>query len=215
MPPDRPSDHRLILSGATPLAVGHLRQIFDDPRDPAQVIKIMRADAVEARWGAAARWYKRLPLPLHYTGHVRELKEYISREARHPGRAPIAHMIGVVETDLGLGLVAEKVRGPDGRLAPTLAERYQNERGFSPALERDLAEFLDALLESQVIVGDLHAWNIVYGSDSRGGPRFVLIDGFGEKRVIPLTSMSDWYNRRNTRRLYRRMREQLVTLVPL
>lgn len=215
MPSGSTNDHLLRLADAAPLAVGHLRQIFEDPRDPTQLIKIMRADAVEARWGPGARWYKRLPRPLHYTGHVRELKEYISREARHPGRAPIARMIGVVETDLGLGLISEKVCAADGRLAPTLAERYLDERGFSPALERDLAVFLDALLESQVIVGDLHAWNLVYGSDSRGGQRFVLIDGFGEKRAIPITSMSAWFNRRNTLRLYRRMREQLVTLVPL
>ena len=59
------------------------------------------------------------------------------------------------------------------------------------------------------------AWNIVYGSDSRGGPRFVLIDGFGEKHFIPRASMSRTLNAWNTHKLYRRMREQVQREVPL
>jgi hypothetical protein len=206
----------LRLADAVPLAVGHLREVYADPRDPTQIIKIMRADAVAVRWGGAARWYKRLPRALHYTGFVRELKEYIAAEARRPGgHAPIARMLGIVETDLGLGLVSEKVRAANGALAPTLAALYERERGFSTVLEGELAHFLESLLDCNVIVGDLHAWNIVHGSDSRGGPRLVLIDGFGEKHVIPRASMSRRFNAWNTRQRYRRMREQLRRLVPL
>jgi hypothetical protein len=124
-------------------------------------------------------------------------------------------MVGLVETDLGLGLVSEKVVGMDGVLASTLAAVYQKERGFSPALEAVLEKFLDGLLESNVIVGDMHAWNIVYGADSRGGPRLVMIDGVGGKHAIPLSSMSRAVNRYRTRRLYRRMRAQLERLVPI
>ena len=192
-----------------------MRKIFVDPRDDHLLIKVLRSDAIERRWGAAAPWTKCLPRARHFTGFVRELKEYIIARARHPQRTlPIPRMVGLVETDLGLGLVSEKVRGVDGGLAPTLAVRYARERGFSVAIERDLALFLDDLLACDIVLGDMHAWNIVHGSDSRGGPRFVLVDGFGEKHAIPLTSMSTWLNRRNTRRLYRRMRAQLTELVP-
>jgi hypothetical protein len=206
----------LHLTEATALATGQLRHIFEDPRDPTQLIKVLRADAIERRWGPDAPWYKRLPRVRHYTGFVRELKEYIATRARAPERhAPIARMIGLVETDLGLGLVTEKVRGSDGGLAPTLAVLYERERGFSATMERDLARFLDDLLACNVIIGDMHAWNIVYGRDSRGDERFVMIDGFGEKHAIPFTSMSLRVNARNTRKLYLRMREQLRRLVPL
>lgn len=198
------------------LATGQLRQIFQDPRDPRLLIKVLRADAIERRWGARAPWYKRLPRALHYGGFIRELKEYIATRARTPGRdAPIARVIGVVDTDLGLGLVTEKVYSAEGGLAPTLAALYERERGFNAAIESELERFLDGLLACNVIVGDMHAWNIVLGSDSRGGERFVLIDGFGEKHVIPVASMSRRFNARNTRKLYRRMREQLRRLVPL
>jgi len=203
----------LRLADTKPLAVGHLRQVFEHPLDPDLIVKVMRSDAVAQR---SARWHKRLARALHYGGYVRELKEYISTRARFPQLdAPIARMVGVVPTDLGLGLVAEKVRSADGTMAPTLARRYELERGFSASIEQGLAEFLDGLLASNVIVGDMHAWNIVHGSDSRGGPRFVLIDGFGEKHFIPLASMNRTWNVRNTHRLYRRMRAQLQVEVPL
>lgn len=218
MPPVM-TDHgapALRLSDATPIASGQIRRIFEHPHDARLLIKILRPDSIERRWKGPLRAWKRLARALHYNGHVRELREYITACARHPARpAPIARTIGVIETDLGLGLVAEKVVGPGSILAPTLATRYASEGGFSAALERDLEELLEGLLACNVIVGDMHAWNIVYGSDSRGGPRFVLIDGFGEKLAIPLTSMSQRFNAHNTRRLYRRMREQLAQLVPL
>jgi hypothetical protein len=61
----------------------------------------------------------------------------------------------------------------------------------------------------------MHAWNIVYGSDSRGGPRLVMIDGFGEKHAIPVSSMSRVINRYRTKRLLKRMIEQVERLVPI
>ena len=204
----------LRLSGTAPIAVGHLREVYEHPHASELLVKIMRADAVATRWGASARWYKRLPRARHYTGYVRELKEYVAAQVLGSG-APIARMIGLTETDLGLGLISEKVRDDDGHLAPTLAALYRRDNGFSPRIEQALARLLEDLLAFNVIVGDMHAWNIVYGSDSRGGPRFVMIDGFGEKHVIPRSSMSRHLNAWNTRKLYRRMRAQLVLEVPL
>ncbi len=215
-PPPSPSPSVLRLAQTEPLAVGHLRKVYQHPLERDFVVKVMREDAVEARWGAGGRWYKKLVRARQYAGYVRELKEYIAAQARFAaGNAPIARMVGLAETDLGLGLVSEKVRGTDGGLAPTLAALYAREGGFDARIESDLERFLAGLLACNVIVGDMHAWNIVHGADSRGGPRFVLIDGFGEKHVLPRSSMSRRLNAWNTRKLFRRMREQLVRLVPL
>jgi hypothetical protein len=204
------------LASRTPIAIGQLRQIFEHPSDPHLLIKVVRADAIAARWGGARRWYKRIPRALHYTGYVRELKEYIAIQARAPrSNPPIALMVGIVHTDLGLGLISEKVRDEAGAAGPTLAKLYELNRGFTPWMEQALAVFLRDLQASNVIVGDLHAWNLVYGSDSRGGPRLVLVDGFGEKNIIPANSISRAFNRWNNGRLYRRMRQQLIDLVRL
>ncbi|HKE48337.1 MAG TPA: YrbL family protein [Rhodanobacteraceae bacterium] len=215
MPTDSPTAPPLALASAAPLAVGHLRNVFQHPEHEGELIKIMRPEAVASRWNGPRRWHKRLPRTRHYVGYLRELKEYIGARARAPEvDAPIARMLGVVETDLGLGLVSEKVVDGEGALAPTLAAVY-GRRGFTPELETALGQFLKGLLDANVIVGDMHAWNIVYGSDSRGGPRLVMIDGFGEKHAIPVSSMSRGINRYRTHRLYRRMLEQLERLVPV
>lgn len=205
----------LQLADRAPLAVGHLRYVFQHPGNRNELIKVMRADAVASRWNRKSRWAKRLPRTRHYIGYLRELKEYIAARARSThGEPPIARMVGLIETDLGLGLVSEKVVSPDGTLAPTLAAVYER-RGFTPDLRSALDAFLGGLLDSNVIVGDMHAWNIVYGSDSRGGPRLIMIDGFGEKHAIPISSMSRAVNRYRTNRLYRRMIAQLERLVPI
>jgi hypothetical protein len=210
-----PPSSVLRLASDTPLAVGHLRSVFQHPLHGDELIKVMRADAVASRWNAPARWHKRLPRTRHYVGYLRELKEYIGARARAPDvDAPIARMIGVVDTDLGLGLVSEKVVDASGGLAPTLAAVYEK-RGFTPELNEALTGFLRGLLDGNVIVGDMHAWNIVLGSDSRGGPRLIMIDGFGEKHAIPISSMSRAINRYRTRRLHRRMLAQLERLVPI
>jgi hypothetical protein len=216
MPDDQLTSQLILaLAAAEPLAVGHLRSVFQHPVQRDELIKVMRADAVASRWNAPGRWHKRLPRTRHYVGYLRELKEYIGVRARAPEiEAPIARMVGIVDTDLGLGVVSEKVVDANGALAPTLAAVYEK-RGFTPELGAALLQFLAGLLAGNVIVGDMHAWNIVYGSDSRGGPRLVMIDGFGEKHAIPISSMSRAINRYRTNRLYKRMLAQLQRLVPV
>jgi hypothetical protein len=210
-----PSEPVLRLSGTEPIAVGHLRSVYQHPHRASELIKVMRADAIEKRWNAPNRWAKRLPRARHYVQYLRELKEFVVARARAPDiDVPIARMLGVVDTDLGLGLVSEKVVDANGALAPTLADVYAK-RGFTPELDAALAKFSADLLAANTIVGDMHAWNIVYGSDSRGGPRLVMIDGFGEKHAIPVSSVSRAINRYRTKRLLKRMVEQVKELVPV
>lgn len=206
----------LRLADAKPIAVGQLRAVYQHPLQRDELVKVIRPGMAEARLKRHGSWLKRLPRAQHYVGYLREIKEYVAARARAPERdPPIARMIGVVDTDLGLGLVCEKVVDAEGALAPTLAAMYERARGYSPAINEALATFLEGLLACNVIVGDMHAWNIVYGSDSRGGDRFVMIDGFGEKHAIPLSSMSRAMNRYRTRRVFARMLVRLQQLVPI
>ena len=186
------------------MAVGNHRAVYQHPQHADLLIKVIPAAAIAQRWDAPGRWLKRLPRARQYSGFVRELKEYIAIQARAPqGAAPIARMTGIVETDLGLGLVCEKVIAADSSLAPSLHAIYLRNSGAAARTDGALDRLLAELLRYNVIVGDLHPGNIVYGSDSRGGPHLLLIDGFGEKHVLPGNSMNRWLNRRNTLRLYR------------
>lgn len=203
----------LSLANQPPLAIGNLRAIHQHPQHADWLIKTLRPEAVARRFEAPGRWLKRLPRARQYTGFVRELKEYAALVARAPqgGIAPVARILGIVETDLGLGLVSEKIVDADGALAPSLHAIYRRNGGATEWTDAALDTLLEELLRFNVIVGDLHASNIVHGRDSRGGaPRLLLVDGFGEKNFVPLNSMSRWLNQRNTRRVYRRLRKILM-----
>jgi hypothetical protein len=201
------------LKPLTPVAAGHLRLVYDHPAQRDCLIKVMRPEMVAKRWGGARRWYKRIPRAQQYTGFVRELKEYVGIHARFPdGKPPIARTLGVVETDHGMGLIVERVRGPDEKPGPTLEALVKRHAGVPPWLEQALVEFFADLERYNVIVGDMHPGNLVYGEDSRGGPRLVLIDGFGEKNFIPRCTLSRAVNRWNTRRWVERLRRKMARL---
>src|SRR5690349_19836104 len=139
------------LKSSTPIAAGHLRLVYDHPSQPECLIKVMRPEMVAKRW---ARWHKRVPRAQHYTGFVRELKEYIGLQARLPGASPpIARTLGVVETDIGLGLIVERVRGDDGKPGPTL-ESIVRRDGMAPWVVAALEKFRADLFRYNVIVGD-------------------------------------------------------------
>ena len=197
----------LALQHAEPIANGHLRRIFQHPDAPDLLVKVMREDAIAERW-TNAPWYRKRVRTGPYAGFIREFKEYVASRHYAPARiSPLARIVGLEDTDLGLGLVVEKVRAPDGGLAPTL-DAWVRRDGFTPAVQAALDEFLDGMLAHNVIAGDLHAWNVVHGEDSRGGQRLVMIDGFGEKNVIPHCSMSRRHNASRTLRKFRRMVER-------
>lgn len=203
----------LELSKFQPLALGHQRAVYQHPRLPNLVIKTMRPESVARRWDAPGKWLKRLPRTRQYVGYLRETREYIAAHVRVDADPPLARIAGLVETDVGLGLVCEKVLGPDGQMAPTLFQCWLDHGGEPPWAARALADFLDGLLRHNVIVGDLNAANLVYGSDSRGGPRILMVDGFGEKALVPLSSLSRRFNRHAILRRYRRLLRDLATPV--
>jgi hypothetical protein len=209
--PDHPGT--LELSGLEPIALGHQRAVYQHPEAPHLLVKTMRPESVAKRWDASGQWAKRLPRTRQYFSYVREFKEYVAAHVQPDAEPPIVRIVGLVNTDVGLGLVCEKVRDARGGMAPTLHQCWL-ENGGEPAWARaELEKFRDGLLRYNVIVGDLNASNLVYGSDSRGGPRLVMIDGFGEKNGIPLNSMWRRFNRHTIHRRYRRMLRELATPV--
>ncbi|HET6545622.1 MAG TPA: YrbL family protein [Rhodanobacteraceae bacterium] len=196
----------LALAHIQPLATGRHRFVFQHPGDDDLLIKVMRPQAVQARQRGARRFRR----GGRYTGFVRELKEYVALRARtDAGDLPVARVGGIVETDLGLGLLVEKIRASDRQLAPTL-ERLGREQGFTPALETALAVLVDRLIEFDIVLGDLHAGNIVHRDHGSDQACFVLIDGFGEKNIVPLRSMSRRVSRYNTLRLHRKLCRDMI-----
>jgi hypothetical protein len=198
----------LALRHLQPLAKGNVRFVFEHPENPNLLVKVMRPDLVEARYGEGAAWFRRGRRFDPYLLFVREIREYVAAYASHGRSLPFAQTVrGLAETDLGLGLVTDAARGPDGKLAPTLAKLIQV-GDFDEAAESALETFLAGLLESDLVVSDLHERNTVYASRADGERFFVMIDGLGSSNV--LKSWSRALNRRSKVKRIVRLRKRIA-----
>jgi len=195
-----------VLSDRKPLASGSTRAVYVHPEDQDLLIKVMRADIIEKRYGTGRPWYKRQRRYRHFISYLREVREEIALRAQCGGRHPkcLQKVVGFVETDLGLGLVVEAVRAKGGALAvplPTLISEGRFDGQARAALDDCLAE----LLELPVVIGDLHGANLVYAWSEEHGNHFVLIDGVGCKTLIPVNRLSRIINRYSKRRMFERL----------
>jgi hypothetical protein len=166
----------------------------------------MRPDFL-ARRRVNTRWAHRYKRARILSIFVREISEQLILigKGENP-RLFLERIVGFCDTDLGLGMVVETLRGSDGSLAPSLTA-ILNDRAFDAAAERDLDCFLAAVLASNITLGGLNPGNILYAVHPEGGQRFVLIDGFGEGALVPLRGMFRVLNRRSKRAQIQRLQQ--------
>ena len=164
-----------------------MRDIYAFPGRPDRLIKVIVAgkrDAYAARRGTARGRIEDALFGPYRTFQL-EFKTYLAamvRAERLDLPNPIAAIDGIVRTTEGLGQVVEMIPRRGGGLAPTLRHVLNGGRfdgGMVDALN-DLVALLDRLA---VPMPDLTANNIVW-HERRS--RFVVVDGFGEKTVLPV-----------------------------
>lgn len=205
----------LDLSGQKPLAAGRKQSVYDHPEIAGLLVKILTDGPErrrlfprysEYRYGSYRPWH-------------REASEYLSILNR--GSAEIERLsrfYGFVPTTSGPGLVVEKLTGPDGRLAPTLREQVRaTPKGSQQRdlLRAEVEDLLGDLSRARIIVGDLHAGNIVRAAERDN--RLVIVDGLGERTLLPLTQISNTAyraaherRRRNLMRTIERAKHHIV-----
>lgn len=196
----------IVLESRTPIASGNNRDVFVHPDDSDLLIKTVKADALEKRSSPDAHWTKRLFRRYkHYQTFLRECQEHIVSHLDKGGVPDFMHtVVGFAETDRGLGLVVRAERDREGNHAKTLAQLIAQglyDHKAKAALEKFKSDFL----ESDVIVTDLGHGNLVYAYDEKRGSRFVVIDGYGEKNIIPFNSSFRWCNLRSKRKRVTRL----------
>ncbi len=191
------------LTGRVPLRTSQNYEIFQHPEMDGALLKV-RVDEpkrnhlipryAEWRYGNLRQWN-------------REANEYLA--ALHRGCPEIerlAKFMGYAPTSRGPAIVVEKMTGPDGDLAPSLHAEMMAANGDPDVLQKlraDLLELLDDLERGRIIVGDMGIGNIVRAQE-RGG-KLVVIDGLGERVLLPLTLFSDWAFRKSMARRRARM----------
>jgi hypothetical protein len=205
----------LALQHLDPVARGSARLVFEHPQRPDLLVKVMRPKHLEARYGKGAAWFRRRRRYDPYVLFLREIREYVAAYASHGKSLPIAQQVrGLVETDLGLGLLVEAVRGPDGALAPTVAKLIAK-GDYDDSAQAALESFLRELLQSDIVVADLHERNMVYAGGADSLPRFVMIDGLGSSTLIPFKSWSRTLNRRSKEKRIRRLRANIARRIAM
>lgn len=192
------------------LASGGNRLVYRHPDEPRHLIKVFRTEYVRDHWGARIRFRKRWKRLRQYELFNREVQEYLSAHAGDPRTLAFTQkVVGFAETDLGLGLVVEGLFDREGALAPTLS-RLVTEKRFDETARAALTEFSAALLESRVVISDLHWGNLVYAYSERRGNHFVMIDGLGSSNLIPLKRLFPKLNRRSKRARIQRLERKIA-----
>lgn len=182
----------LTLSDQQPIAVGKTRYIYAHPLNENSVIKIHRRIQYKTKRGPFKRWFDDLEDRFVYSsGYLRELQIYF--DSRYEGMDPFSRYIapieGIVDTDVGIGLVCRAVFSGNGDLAPTLGSLIKNNQMTEDRIAK-VEAFMNALLETDLVVGDLNLQNVVLGQNGDEGEEFYLIDGLGERTFFRVQTFS-------------------------
>lgn len=198
-------DPILQLNDRKPLTQGRSRFVFEHPADPDLLVKVIRPEVVEDRFGNNTKWYKKRRRFGKFISYIREIQEFLAvRETHEKDVHFLQRIVGFARTDMGLGLVLEAVKWTDGTLAPNMAILIKNDM-FDDTAKKALEVFLDELLNSNVIISDLNLGNIVYTYSEERGHYFTLIDGIGNNNILPIKISSIYMNRRSKRGRFKRL----------
>jgi len=201
----------LLLKAQTPIAQGRMRYVYPHPTDPGLVIKVIRPDVIDSRWGSGQPWYKAQRRFRQYISYMREIAEYVAMYAKYGKSLPFAQKVaGFIETDLGLGLVIAAALDRDGNLAPSLSTLINTGR-FDDKVSIALETFIIQVMECDVVVADLHGGNIVYAYTKEEGDHFVMIDGLGSSNILPLKTVFPGLNIKSKRRHVDRLRARIAS----
>ncbi|MEP0961293.1 MAG: YrbL family protein [Roseobacter sp.] len=154
-------------------------------------------------------WYKRIlrsffPSSTHRI--ITKEADYwqrLSLSAQKKGTMPpIPEFVGYVTTTAGRGAVWEAICDPDGTLAPTVADmaaRQELHAQIAP-----LNRFVQRCFDEHIVAPDVHLGNLAC-TWKNGDRELVLIDGFGDHRMISVRALWPAYNRRSLIRSFERI----------
>ena len=183
----------LSLSGLEPFAKGGKRHCYVHPADDDLCIKVV-ADSDDER---------------NHEQHRLELEDYAALKTRGSDSLfdRIPEIKGVVETDLGTGIVMRLYRDADGRISRTLSDVIR-EGGLAPPLIEAVDELRRWLRRQRLLTGDTGPHNVLGVSLGPDEWKLVIVEGWINRRYRRLARLhrrlTDWLIGRELRKFDRR-----------
>ncbi len=186
----------LALAGCEPFARGSKRHCYVHPDDPDLCVKVpAHADAECLRQ------------------QRRDLEGYERLRARGTDSVfdRVPTITGVVDTDLGRGIVMQLYRDRDGRISRNLSQVIR-EHGLTPSLVRAIDGMKRWLRKERLLTTDTAPYNVV-AVRSGGGWTLMIIEGWENRKYRWLAPLHPFVKDRLIVRQLRKFDRRLSRMV--
>jgi len=184
----------LVLDDESKLKAGYEKHIYQHPATSELLVKVINPTYIENN---PSNLFVNLLRFRVYKVFVNEIVEYIAlRESQAKEKRYMQEIVGLEDTNFGLGMVVKAVRKHDGSLADNIDVIIKN-KAYTDTHAREINLLMTWLEKTYVIVSDLSVFNIVWNEIDE---HFVIIDGIGIRDNISLRMWSEKYNRFRNRR---------------
>ncbi len=177
----------LILDNNLKISQGKTRICYEHPADPSLIVKV--------------------PFPGGEEGilaNKHEMKAYQYLMHSHPSLNCISHLQGLVETNAGMGLLAQAIRDCDGRISASIHDIILFQEDFDlPYILEITTQFCNYLRDNDIFIFDLNPKNVVLQLQKNGTYKPIIIDiksRIDTKEFIPLARYSRYFARKKLER---------------
>ncbi len=203
------------LSTLNPFGKGGNRLCFVDPCDATRCIKVMLPHKAPDLKRSKAPGLKRYRSLSYYDDNVRELQTYRSIEARLSETvwSNLPRCYGMVDTDLGPGIVTDVVRDYTGGISHSLRAKMRAE-GSTPLIREAVEQFSGYLRDTLLPTRDILLHNLVAQVlDDSGRCKLYVIDGFGSADIVPYAYWLKGLARKKVERKLVKLNQKIATLI--
>lgn len=190
------------LSEVKPVGSGTYRDVYPMPEHPTLMLKVLRKNSVLRPGRPIRNFLKNRNKRQVYNFMYREYRCYLDLKIKQDtigGSLPIAEMVGLRQTSLGLAMVTERIRGKDGGNAKSLGQ-IKNDGEIANKVLGQINHFIAEAFRWGLVANDTNPENLML-DETLPFARFVLVDGFGDANPIPYAT---WFPSQADKKLNRR-----------
>ena len=177
----------MMLKGQELVGKGSHRAVYRHPDDESLCVKVMIQDWRVAQRRLRAHWFVRMCRPKWYFHENLTEYRYAKKAERRLGEKAwslIPKIHGLVDSDLGEGMVVDLVRDHDGRISLTL-EDYLRAHGLTEECQDAIDEMWVEFKRHKLFVQGRPS-NLVLSLREDGTYHTIPIDGFAFPQLIPV-----------------------------